>query len=67
VATPQDPMPDGDRVREALRRVRVTTACVRPSNARGREVLQEAGYRDPRRIGQLVCLFPDRSMRRMAR
>lgn len=58
VATPQDPMPDGDRVREALRRVRVTTACVRPSNARGREVLQEAGYRDPRRIGQLVCLFP---------
>jgi hypothetical protein len=58
VATPQGPMPDRDRVKEALRRARVTIACVRPSNTQGREVLQAAGYRGPTRIGQLICLFP---------
>ncbi|QXJ26190.1 hypothetical protein AGRA3207_007809 [Actinomadura graeca] len=61
VRSPYGPKPEPRRVAGALRRTGVQVACALPRDRRAQSLLSRAGYRDPRRLGQLVCAFPPRN------
>ncbi|WP_242910098.1 DUF6077 domain-containing protein [Actinomadura terrae] len=57
VRSPYSRKPTAEEMRAALRRVGVSVACVTPRDRRALRLLDQAGYGDRRRIGDLVCSF----------
>ncbi|WP_242890926.1 DUF6077 domain-containing protein [Actinomadura litoris] len=57
VRSPYSRKPTAEEMRAALRRVGVSVACVTPRDRRALRLLDQAGYGDRRRIGDLVCAF----------